>query len=83
MTLSIHVHNSLLATGKFFTAVPSSTFGWGADYLPFKVLPIEMPTTFGPVAIVTLRGRTLSPPAQLFTNCLRELATKRENKKRP
>jgi DNA-binding transcriptional LysR family regulator len=60
MTLSIHVHNSLLATGKFVTAVPSSTFGWGADYLPFKVLPIEMPTTFGPVAIVTLRGRTLS-----------------------
>jgi DNA-binding transcriptional LysR family regulator len=73
LTPSIHVHHNLLATGKFVTALPSSTFGWGNDYLPLKVLPIDMPTTRGPVAIVTLRGRTLSPPAQRFVDCLREL----------
>lgn len=81
LTLSIHVHNNLLSTGRFVTALPSSTFGWGADYLPFKVLPIEMPTTFCPVAIVTLRGRTLSAPAQKFVTCLRELAADREKRK--
>jgi DNA-binding transcriptional LysR family regulator len=79
LTLSIHVHNNLLATGKFVTALPRSTFGWGTDHLAFKVLPIEMPTTFGPVAIVTLRGRTLSPPAQRFTECLRELAPREQS----
>jgi DNA-binding transcriptional LysR family regulator len=62
------------------TALPSSTFGWGADHLPFKILPIDMPTTFGPVAIVTVRGRTLSAPAQLFVTCLRELAAKHGKK---
>lgn len=78
LTLSIHVHNNLLATGKFVSALPGSTFGSGADYLPLKILPIEMPTTFGPVAIVTLRGRALSPPAQRFTECLRELARREQ-----
>ena len=78
LTLSVHVHNHLLATGKFVTALPRSTFGWGSDHRPFKVLPIEMPTTFAPVAIVTLRGRTLSPPAQRFTECLRELVRLKE-----
>jgi DNA-binding transcriptional LysR family regulator len=81
LTLSIHVHHNLLATGKFVTALPSSTLGWGNDYLPLKVLPIEMPTTHAPVAIVTLRGRTLSPPAQKFVECLRELAVGRKKRK--
>jgi DNA-binding transcriptional LysR family regulator len=82
LTLSIHVHHNLIATGKFVTVLPDSTFGWGNDYLPLKVLPIGMPTTVRPVAIVTLRGRTLSPPAQRFVDCLRELARTREKRKR-
>jgi DNA-binding transcriptional LysR family regulator len=78
LTLSVQVHNSLLATGKFVTALPRATFGWGAAYLPIKALPIEMPTTAGPIAIVTLRGRPLSAAANLFVGCLRELIAKRE-----
>lgn len=82
LTLSIQVHGNLLATGKFVTALANSTLGWGADHLPFKALPIDMPTTLAPVAIVTLRGRTLSPAAKLFLDCLRELVAKREKTKR-
>ncbi|MGB8631211.1 MAG: LysR family transcriptional regulator [Xanthobacteraceae bacterium] len=82
MTLSVHVHNSLLATGRFVTALPRATFGWGATYLPIKALKIEMPTTGGPIAIVTLRGRKLSGAANLFLDCLRELVAQREKNKR-
>ena len=82
LTLSIQVHSNLLATGKFVTALANSTLGWGTDHLPFKALPIDMPTTLAPVAIVTLRGRTLSPAAKLFLECLRELVAKREKTKR-
>jgi DNA-binding transcriptional LysR family regulator len=78
LTFSVHVHNSLLATGKFVTALPSSTFGWAATHLPVKALPIEMPTTVAPVAIVTLRGRPLSASAKLFVDCLRELVAQRK-----
>ena len=82
LTLSIQVHSSLLATGKFVTALPSSTLGWGADHLPFRALPIVLPTTLAPVAVIALRGRTLSPAAKLFLDCLRELVAKRENRRR-
>jgi DNA-binding transcriptional LysR family regulator len=82
LTLSIQVHSNLLATGKFVTALPSSTLGWGADHLPFMALPIAMPTTFAPVAIIAIRGRTLSPAAKLFLNCLRELVARREKRRR-
>lgn len=86
-TLSVHVHNSLLATGRFVTALPRATFGWGAAYLPIKALPIEMPTTAGPIAVITLKGRPLSAAAKLFLNCLRDLVAERKKsearKRRP
>jgi DNA-binding transcriptional LysR family regulator len=82
MSLSMHIHNSLLATGKFVSTLPRSTFAWDLDDQPFTVLPIDMPTTLGRVAIHTLRGRTLSPAAQLFTDSLRELAVKQGRNKR-
>jgi DNA-binding transcriptional LysR family regulator len=81
-SLSMHIHNSLLATGKFVSTLPRSTFAWDLDDQPFTVLHIDMPTTLGRVAIHTLRGRTLSPPAQLFTDSLRELAAKQGRNKR-
>ena len=47
---------------------------FGANYLPLKVLPIELPIRPQPVGIVTLRNRTLNPVAQLFFDCAREVA---------
>ena len=82
LTLSILIHNNLLATGQFVTTLARSTFGWGEDYLPVKALPIDMPKSVTPVAIVTLTGRTLSAAATLFLDCLRELVAKRENELR-
>ncbi len=47
-------------------------FGPGADLL--KALPIALPRWHLPTAIFTLKGRTLSPVAQVFADCVRDVA---------
>jgi hypothetical protein len=37
-------------------------------------LPVELPMARRPNGIVTLKNRTLSPVAQLFIDCAREVA---------
>jgi hypothetical protein len=38
-----------------------------------KVLPVEIPASLAPLSVVTLKGRTPSPAAQLFVDCVREI----------
>jgi DNA-binding transcriptional LysR family regulator len=68
------VRAALLATGRFLTIVPNSVQKFSAASPPLKRLPIDLRTTSRPVGIVTLKNRTLSPVAQLFIDCARELA---------
>ena len=42
--------------------------------LGLKALPIELPIPPRPVGVVTLKTRTLSPLAQLFIDCARNLS---------
>jgi DNA-binding transcriptional LysR family regulator len=44
-----------------------------AKRLPIKKLPIELPLPPFPVAIIKLKNRTISPVAQLFIDCAREV----------
>ena len=74
LTLSLLIRNGLLASGRYLTMLPGSMLRFGANYLPLKVLPIELPIRPQPVGIVTLRNRTLNPVAQLFLDCAREVA---------
>jgi hypothetical protein len=39
-----------------------------------KILPAELRTAGVPIAVVTLKSRALSPVAQLFVDCAREIA---------
>ncbi len=71
---SINLRNSLLATGRFLTIVPSSILHFGPQRTLFKALPIKLPRWHVPVCIITLKNRTLSPVAHLFIDCLREVA---------
>jgi DNA-binding transcriptional LysR family regulator len=71
-TLSIHLCCRLVATGRFVTTLPASILRFSED-LPLKVLPIKLPAQPRPVGIVTLKNRTLSPVAQIFINCAREV----------
>jgi hypothetical protein len=39
-----------------------------------KALPVKTPENPYPTGIITLKNRTLSPLAELFINCAREVA---------
>jgi len=71
---SSSVRNALLATGRFITAVPGSVLRFGIERSLLKILPIELPRWQLPISIITLKNRTLSPIAQLFIDCAREVA---------
>jgi DNA-binding transcriptional LysR family regulator len=74
ITSTVPVRSALLATGRFLTIMPNSVLQFSANNPAIKRLPVELPTTRRPVGIITLKKRTLSPVAQLFIQCAREVA---------
>jgi DNA-binding transcriptional LysR family regulator len=74
-TSTVPVRNGLLAKGRFLSIVPESAARFAAENAPFKVLPIDLPTTRRTIGIITLRNRTLSPLAQLLVGCAHEVAS--------
>jgi DNA-binding transcriptional LysR family regulator len=68
VTPSVHVSTHLLANGAFITAHAKSL----ADRYRLKVLPVKLPVRPWPVAILTLKKRTLSPVVELFLEQVRE-----------
>ena len=74
ITATVPVRSALLATGRFLTIIPSSVLKFSVNNPVLKRLPVELPTTERPVRIITLKNRTISPVAQLFIGCAREVA---------
>ncbi len=72
-TLSIHLYCQLAASGRFVTVLPTSILHFRSKALGLKVLPIKIPMKPRPVAFVKLKNRTLSPVAQRFVECAREI----------
>jgi len=68
------VRNSMLATGRFLTVLQHSVLRYPAEHPLIKRLRVEFPVTSGPMGIVTLKNRMLSPVAQLFIDGAREVA---------
>jgi DNA-binding transcriptional LysR family regulator len=77
-----HMRISLLATGRFVTIFPASAFRFLAKRSELKVLPVELPMARRPNGIVTLKNRALSPVAQIFIDCAREVAKPLAKRKR-
>jgi len=75
VTFSITIHNTLLASGRYLAVLPGSMLQFSEKRMSLKALPIELPVRPGPVGIVTLKNRTLSPVAQLFVEHTREVAS--------
>jgi DNA-binding transcriptional LysR family regulator len=73
-TLSIHLSLQLVAAGRFVAMLPRSILRFRGNDQLLKVLPIELPTQPRPVAIMSLKQRTLSPVAQRFIDCARTVA---------
>jgi len=71
---SILLRNHLLATGRFLSMLPSSVLRHNAKQWSLKALPIDLRVKQRPVAIVTLKNRTVSPVVQLFVEQLRAVA---------
>jgi DNA-binding transcriptional LysR family regulator len=71
---TLPVRSALLATGRFLSMVPRVVLQFPTKSQVLRGLPIDLPTTFRPLALVTLKNRTLNPVAQLFTDWAREAA---------
>jgi DNA-binding transcriptional LysR family regulator len=74
VSFSIPLITALLATGNFLCLLPNSLLQLSPHRISFKVLPLELPAQPGPVGIITLAKRTLSPIARLFVEHAREVA---------
>lgn len=73
-TTSIQLVAALLATGRFLAVLSGSTLRLSGKRLGLKPVPVDLSVQGGPVGIVTLRNRTLSPVSQLFIEHAREVA---------
>jgi DNA-binding transcriptional LysR family regulator len=72
-TISYIVRNELLATGRYLTVVPGFSVRLPRRHALFRVLPVELTRTPGPIGIITLKNRSLNPLAQLFLERVRIL----------
>src|SRR6186997_509799 len=57
---TLPVRTTLLATGNFLSMVPWSVMQFPPKNLLLRTLPIDLPATARPVALVTLKNRTLN-----------------------
>jgi DNA-binding transcriptional LysR family regulator len=70
---SLQLQNTLLQTGRFLTILPATMLHFSATRPKPRILPVKLSVQPWPVGIVTLKNRTLSPVAQVFVNCAREV----------
>jgi len=71
MTFSLQLRTSLLASGPFVTAFPGSVLRLTPGGSLLTVLPVALPLRPWPVAVATLKNRTLTPAAEGFIDHLR------------
>lgn len=74
-TFSTHLRVNMVASGHFIATLPKSVARFYAGRFSLKVLPVGLPARPWPVAILTLKNRTLSPVVQLFIEHVRASAT--------
>jgi DNA-binding transcriptional LysR family regulator len=73
-TTTAHLLFQLLETGRFVGHFGDGLLYFFAKRFAVKKLPIELPLAPFTIAIITLKNRTISPVAQLFIDCAREVA---------
>jgi DNA-binding transcriptional LysR family regulator len=74
-TTTAHFLFQLLESGRYVGHFGDGLLHFYSDRFALKKLPIELPIQPFAVAIVTLKNRTISPVAQLFVDCAREVAS--------
>ena len=71
VTYSVHLRADLAASGDYLTSLPASVLRFNAERFALKVLPVDLPLRPWPVALVTLKNRTLNPVVQRFIDHVR------------
>jgi DNA-binding transcriptional LysR family regulator len=74
MSNSIPLRNRLLATGRYLSFLPRSILHFGTPPPRVRILPVSLPGITPPIALFTLRNRTLNHAANLFIEQAREAA---------
>ena len=75
LSFSLQLRDMLLTTGDYLTVIPASMVRvFNAKRLTVKPLPINLGIQTRPVALFTLKNRTLSPAVELFMECVRAAA---------
>jgi DNA-binding transcriptional LysR family regulator len=70
-TFSTHLRTNMVASGHFVATFPRSVVRFYAQRFSLKELSVDLPDRPWPVAILTLKNRTLSPVIQLFLDHVR------------
>jgi DNA-binding transcriptional LysR family regulator len=73
-TTTAHLLFQLLESGRFVGHFGDRLLQFYTNRFALKRLPIELPIEPFSVAVITLKNRTISPVAQLFVDCAREIA---------
>ena len=69
-----HLLFQLVETGRFVGHFGDGLLSFYEDRFAFKRLPVTLAIPPFTVAVIALRNRTISPVAQLFIDCAREVA---------
>lgn len=72
-TVAMSLRLALLASGNYISCIPSSVYRYGAQGRPIKALPIDLGVNL-PVAMISLKKRSLSPVVQVFIETARQVA---------
>jgi DNA-binding transcriptional LysR family regulator len=73
-TSSIQLRNILTSGGRYVAVLPRSVLKLSAERYGLRELSIKLSDKPSPVAVMTLRGRTLTPAVEAFMHCARALA---------
>ncbi len=73
-SFSMQARFHLLASGRFLTILHASVLRFNAKQWSLRVLPVDLGIRPMPIAIFTLKNRTLSPVVQLFIDEAHEVA---------
>ncbi len=74
-TYSTYLRCNLASRGHYIAVLPRSVLQLNAKLYSLKQLPIQLSAKPSPVAVVSLRNRTLTPAVEVFLECARELAS--------
>ena len=71
---SPHLYYALVHTGRFLSVAPASALRLSGKRPGLKAVSVDISIPLGPIGIITMKNRTLSPVAQLFIDCARKVA---------